>query len=149
MLRLWVLAALVAAGCSAPTHPVARYYAFHTKWPVDVDRAWDAAVSAVAARDGTRAVDRTHGIIMTPAAPIDARDPSLTVEYVVELRNTYASFRRASTDVPVGLRVIVAPVVTKAGQVLPPEQVPVAAQDHRDELLGVVKEAIWRSGAVH
>lgn len=36
---------------------------------------------------------------MTAPEVLDARDPSLTVEYVVELRNTYARFRRATTDI--------------------------------------------------
>ena len=145
--RICALALVVA--CSAPTHPTARYYAFRSKWPIDVDKAWDATIAVVAALHRTAVVDREHGVIMTVAEPLDVRDPSLTVQYVVELQNRYGSFRRASTDIPVGLNVIVGPLAMKNGQVLPAEQVPQAALDHRDQLISSVKEGVWRSGAVH
>jgi hypothetical protein len=151
VLRIWVLAALVGCGAaSTPTSPTARYYAFRSHgWPVDVDTAWSAAVAVVGEHHQMRVVDRTHGIIITVPEVLDARDPSLTVEYVVELRNTYARFRRATTDIPVSLMVVVAPLVTKDGHILPPAQIPSAAEDRVIDLLQSVKEGIWRSGAAH
>ena len=145
----WILALTCVLACSAPTHSTARYYAFHTKWPIDVDKAWEATVATVAAHYKTRVVDREHGVIMTVPETLDARDPSLSIEYVVELHNTYAHYKHASTDIPAGLRVVVAPIATRDGHVLPPEQMPAAAESARDDLLGAVKEGIWRSGAVH
>jgi hypothetical protein len=140
-----ILVLLVMSACASVTPQ--ESYTFRSKWPVSSDALWQTAIAATQTHYRIAHVDRQHALFVTEPEQFVASPTPIDVAYSVQM--TYHEVRSRRGNFVDGITVDVTPVAFQSGRELSPDAIPVAALEHRADLLGDIRERAWRSGVVH